>query len=122
MNPTDLWSTVRLRLRGLRGRDAAERELEDEISFHIEMQTEEYVRRGMGRAEARRQAVLLFGGVEGHKEACRDARPMGWAPGSWLDLKMGLRMLRKYPGLTLVGGLGMAVAIAIGAEIGRAHV
>ncbi len=34
---------------------------------------------------------------------------------SWLELKLGLRMLRKYPGLTLVGGLGMAVAIAIGA-------
>jgi putative ABC transport system permease protein len=33
---------------------------------------------------------------------------------SWLDLKLGLRMLRRYPGLTLVGGLGMAVAIAVG--------
>ena len=35
---------------------------------------------------------------------------------SWLDFKLGLRMLIKYPGLTLVGGLGMAVAIAIGAS------
>lgn len=34
---------------------------------------------------------------------------------SWLDVKLGLRMLVKYPGLTLVGGLGMAVAIVIGA-------
>lgn len=42
------------------------------------------------------------------------ARPGGGAP-SWLDVKLGLRMLAKYPGLTLVGGLGMAVAIAIGA-------
>ncbi len=34
---------------------------------------------------------------------------------SWLDFKLGARMLMKYPGLTLVGGMGMAVAIAIGA-------
>ena len=34
---------------------------------------------------------------------------------SWLDIKLGARMLVKYPGLALVGGLGMAVAIAIGA-------
>ncbi len=34
---------------------------------------------------------------------------------SWLDFKLGLRMLAKYPVLTLVGGLGMAVAVAIGA-------
>lgn len=34
---------------------------------------------------------------------------------SWLDVKLGLRMLVKHPGLTLVGGLGIAVAIAIGA-------
>lgn len=32
---------------------------------------------------------------------------------SWLDVKLGLRMLRKHPALTLIGGLGMAVAIAV---------
>lgn len=34
---------------------------------------------------------------------------------SWLDVKLGLRMLVKHPGLSLVGGVGIAVAVAISA-------
>src|SRR2546426_3896369 len=36
---------------------------------------------------------------------------------SWLDVKLGLRMLRRYPGLTIVGGLAMAFGIATGASV-----
>jgi predicted permease len=52
--------------------------------------------------------------VEQAKEHQRDARSFRWLAGWPMDLKLGARMLIKYPGLTLVGGLGMAVAIAIG--------
>ena len=87
-----------------------------EFGFHVEMETERLVREeGLAPAEARRRALVAFGGVERHKEALRVDRGIAWLGGLKLDLKLGLRMLRKYPGLTVVGVLGMAVAVTIGA-------
>ncbi len=105
----------RKRVRALMRRDDVERELDEELAFHLEMETEMNVRAGMTPAEARRRAVLEFGGVEKHKEEVRDARWLGGLNGLSLDARLGARMLVKHPGLTLVGGLGMAVAIAIAA-------
>jgi putative ABC transport system permease protein len=105
---------MRARLRTL-FRGAAEDRMEEELRFHLEMETEKNLRAGMSAAEARRRAVLAFGGVEGHKERIRDGWTFAWASGVSLDLKLGFRMLRKYPGLTLVGGLAMAFAIWVGA-------
>ncbi len=105
---------LRARLR-LLSRRSAEQRMDDEIRFHLEMQTEQYLREGLSPREARRRAVLAFGGVEGHREAIRDGRTFGWAGGISLDLKLGFRMLRKYPGLTVVGGLAIAFAICVGA-------
>src|SRR5690349_13391065 len=104
---------MRARL-GLLRRGAAEARMDDEIRFHIEMETEKNVRAGMSPEEARRRAVLAFGGVEAHKEELREGRTLGWAGGVSLDVKLGVRMLRKYPGLTLVATLALAVAIALG--------
>ena len=106
---------MRARLR-LLFRGEAEGRMEEEVRFHLEMEAEKYVRAGMSPAEAKRRAVLAFGGVEGHKEAMRDGRTFGWASGVSLDFKLGFRMLRKYPGLTVVGGLAMAFAIWVGAS------
>jgi putative ABC transport system permease protein len=105
---------MRTRLR-LLFRGAAEDRMAEELRFHLEMETEKNLRAGMSPAEARRRAMLAFGGVEGHKEAIRDGWTFAWASGVSLDLKLGFRMLRKYPGLTLVGGLAMAFAIWVGA-------
>ena len=58
---------------------------------------------------------VRFGGVEKYKEAGRDARGRQWLDAISLDTRLGVRMLVKYRGLTLVGGFAMAVAIAIGA-------
>jgi putative ABC transport system permease protein len=101
-------------MRLLRRREAEER-MEEEIRFHLEMATETNLRAGMSPEEARRRARLTFGGVEGHKERLREGRTFAWASGLSLDVRLGWRMLRKYPGLTGVGVLGMAIAIAIGA-------
>ena len=107
-------SEVRERMRGLLFRAREEAELDEELRFHLDMEADRLVREeGLDPVEARRRAAVAFGGVEKHKEEVRDARGLAWLPGSWLDFKLGLRMLVKYPGLTLVGGLGMAVAIAI---------
>ncbi|MBA2571979.1 MAG: ABC transporter permease [Gemmatimonadetes bacterium] len=105
---------VRARLRLLR-RGAAEERMDEEVRFHVEMETEKNLRAGMSSDEARRRALVAFGGVEKHKETLRDGRGLAWLGGLSLDLKLGFRMLVKYPGLTLVGGLAMAFAIWAGA-------
>jgi len=104
------------RLRLLFGRPSAESRMEREFRFHIEMETERLVReQELEPGEARRQALVLFGGVEQHREALRDGRGTAWLGGLSLDFKLGLRMLARTPGLTLVGVLGMSVAVTIGA-------
>ena len=108
--------SARARLRLLVARRAAESRMNDEFRFHIEMATDELMRvKGLAPDEARRQALAAFGGVEQHKEAMRDGRGLAWLSGMSLDLKLGGRMLLKYPVLTLAGGLALAIAIAIGA-------
>jgi putative ABC transport system permease protein len=107
---------LRARL-GLLRRGAVEERMDEEIRFHIEMETEKNLRAGMSPEEARRQAAIAFGGVEGHREALREGRPFGWLGGLSLDARLGGRMLVKHPGLTLVASLGLAVAIAIAAIV-----
>ena len=109
-------SATRERLRGLFFRSREDAEMDEEMRFHLEMETERRMREdGLDRAEARRQAGIAFGGVEKHREEVRDARGLAWVTGLSLDFRLGVRMLVKYPGLTLVGGLAMAFAIWVGA-------
>jgi putative ABC transport system permease protein len=104
---------ARARARLLSRRGAEER-MNDELAFHIEMETARLRAEGLDAVEARRRALVAFGGVEKHKEAMRDGRGFAWLGGLTLDLKLGGRMLVKYPGLTIVGGLAMAFAIWVG--------
>src|SRR5688572_23393265 len=105
---------ARARLRLLAPR-AAEARIDDEIRFHIEMETKRLVRDNkLDHDEARRRALATFGGVQQHRETLRDGRGTAWLSGLSLDLKLGFRMLVKYPGLTFVGGLAMAFGIWFG--------
>lgn len=107
---------TRARARLLFARRAAESRMNAEFRFHIEMETDRLVREaGVDPDEARRRALAAFGGVENHKEALRSDRGLAWLGGMSLDLRLGLRMLVKYPGLALVAVIGMAAAVAIGA-------
>jgi hypothetical protein len=62
------------RLRGLFLKRKLERELEEEVRAHLEMQIEDYLRQGMSAEEARRAALWKFGGVEKVKERYRARR------------------------------------------------
>ena len=109
-----LRSSASERLRGLFFRARAEADLDEELRSHIEMEADKLVRlHGLAPDDARRQAALAFGGVERYKEEVRDARGLDWLTGARLDVVLGIRMLIKYPALTIVGGIGMAVGIAV---------
>ena len=99
-------------------------EIDDELAFHVEERVREYIAEGMTPEQARAAAHRRLGDLGDIREECADlltserrahARRV-WLNVSWLDFKLGLRMLLKYPGLTLVGGLAMAFAIWIGAS------
>jgi putative ABC transport system permease protein len=90
----------------------------EEMRFHVEQETEHNLRNGMPLREARRASLKAFGGIDRFAEAARDERPgTRWSDFrmSWLDWKLGARMLAKYPGMSIIGGITLAVAIGLGA-------
>ena len=106
--------------RGLQRRPALEADMSEEFRTHIEMRAADLVRAGLSREQALKQARREFGSTERYKEEARAARGLRRFDDlrfSWLDFKLGLRMLVKYPGLTLVGGLALAFGIAVGAAV-----
>src|SRR5688572_27854416 len=109
--------TLLARLREFGRPAAGDADFDHELETHLAMAEEEKVRRGMSPDEARRQARLELGGVTQVREAARAARGLPWLETFWLDGKLGLRMLRRSWGLTVVGGLAMAITIGLGASI-----
>src|SRR5918994_1295604 len=105
------------RLRAFVRPAAGDADFDQEIEEHLGMAEAEKVRRGMSPEEARREARLELGGVTQLREAARAARGLPWLDSFWLDGKLGVRMLRRSWGLTLVGGLAMAITIGLGASI-----
>ena len=104
--------------RGLRRGPALQAEMDEEFRLHLELRAADLVRAGLAPAEAARRARLEFGSTERYKEEGRRSRGLrrfDQLHVSWLDFKLGFRMLGRYPGLTLVGGFAMAFAIWTGA-------
>src|SRR5207253_7598448 len=80
--------------RSLLCRDQLERELDDEISYHVQANTEENIAKGMTPQQARRAARLELGGVEQIRERVRAARMGAWFETLVRDVRFGLRVLR----------------------------
>jgi len=109
---------VRSYLRGLRGPSRLEAEMGEEFRLHLDLRTRDLEAAGLAPAEAARRARVEFGHIETHREQALASRGLGALDPlrvSRLDVKLGLRMLAKYPGLSLVSVIGMMVAIAIAA-------
>src|SRR6267143_1236181 len=75
------------RLRNLFRKDSVERETDQELHFHLEHEIAQHVSRGMSAEEARRAALLEFGGVERFKEECREARGVNRMESLLADLR-----------------------------------
>lgn len=101
-------------LRALVFKSRSEREMDDELRFHIEMATAQNVGRGMDPEQARTEALRAFGGVEKTKEQCREARGGRWIEELGRDVRYGVRTLRSHPGYT--GVVILILALGIGAN------
>jgi putative ABC transport system permease protein len=99
------------RIRSLRGRQELESGLEDEIRFHVDQQTEKNRRAGMPSDEARRQALIRFGGVERAREQTRDEFRAATLENLARDFRFGWRALLRAPGFTAVVVLTLALGI-----------
>lgn len=106
--------------RRMEKRDQIDREIEDEMKFHLEMRTEEYLDLGMTRKEALKKANQRFGNKWSIREKCRRENNLDRGvllAAIWWDLQHGMRLLRRTPGFTLVAVLTIALGIGANSAI-----
>jgi hypothetical protein len=96
-------------------REPLDRELEEEVASHIAMATDDNIRSGMTPEEARRKAMLKFGGVAQAKERQREARGLPGLETLLQDLRYTMRPLRRDSGFRAVGIL--ILPLGVGADV-----
>ncbi len=109
MKAKDLW----LRFRAVAFRWTVERELQDELAFHLEMQTRKNVGAGLPEAEARRQARVRFGPKPLIEDQCRDARGIGLLETLCQDMRYAFRSFRRAPtfAMTVIGTIALGLGL-----------
>ena len=109
-------ATLRTLIRGLLQRRRVARELDEELRFHVERETQSNINAGMSPTEAHRVALRELGGVEQTKEAVRDVRTIS-LDSLWQDVRLAIRVLAKHrlsTSLTLLMlGMGLGVNTAV---------
>jgi predicted permease len=90
-----------------------QRELDEELQFHVEQSTATKIAAGIAAEEARRQALIEFGGVERAREQCHEQRPGWWLGTVAQDARYALRGFRRNPAFTLT--VIATLALGIGA-------
>src|SRR5258708_2084775 len=108
---------VLVRLAGWFGKTRREGGWAGEFESELGLEIGENLGGGMSPAEARREALVKFGGVESAKESMRDRATLAWIETTWQDIRYAWRSLRRSPGfaataiLSLALGLGASLAV-----------
>src|SRR5688572_15346695 len=110
-------SIIPLRLRSLFHRSDVEQDLDDEMLYHIERQTEQYIAKGLRPQEAHDAALRDFGGIDQLKEKSRDTRRVHLIEDLGRDLLYGLRILWRNRGITAIAVLTLALGFGANTAI-----
>src|SRR5215475_2153850 len=101
------------RTRSIVAARSSESRMEEEFRFHVEMETKRLIEiQHLAPDEARRRALVAFGGLDAHRESMRDERGARWFADLGADVRYALRSMRRAPGFAI------AVAITLGVGIG----
>ncbi len=106
-----------LKLKTILRPDAAWMALDDELRFHVEMEIDRLIREGRSPKDARREAMIRFGGVDRFAEKTREARGTQLGEDVMQDLKYGIRMIVKNPLFSTVAILTLALGIGANTAI-----